>query len=310
VADATPFKRPETVAYQPKSNFSTFFFTATGDNNNDAASLAPSGAFGAIFRVDLDNSSNPLSGGQVSIFTLGDAAHAGFDNVSFLDESTLLAAEDRGDTLHGQLNTLDSVWSYDVESGTSKRFVALGRTASSAADAGMAGTTGFQNDGDEEPTGVIASDGSMSRFRILGSDAPGINRRVFFTQQHGDNQTFEAFPPSNQGPAGDPGPKGDPGAPGPQGPKGDTGPRGPRGTATNGRDAKVTCSVKRKKVTCKVVFKRRSRARVTARLSRGRTTYAAGTTARLVARRPIRRGSYVLTLIYGDHKERVAVTVR
>lgn len=306
-AGATPFKRPETVAYLPRSDFATFFFSATGDNNSDAAPLAASGAFGAIFRVDLDDSANPLSDGKLSIFTLGDATHAGFDNLAFLDESTLLAAEDRGDGLHEQLNTLDSVWSYDVESATSKRFVALGRTASSLADSGLAGTAGFQNDGDEEPTGVIASDGSMSRYRILGWDAPGPNRRVFFTQQHGDNQTYEAIPPSNQGPKGDTGtagPQGTPGAPGPQGLKGRTGPKG--------RDVKVTVSCrvtgKKKKVACKVTFKSKSKW-AAARISRGRTIYASGTTARLVARRKIRRGGYTLTLIYRDHMERLAITI-
>jgi len=274
--------------------------------------LAPSGAFGAIFRVDLDNSTDPVSGGQLSLFTLGDRAHAGFDNVAFLDKSTLLAAEDRGDSLHAQLNTLDSVWSYDVESGTSKRFVALGRTASSAADAGMVGTTGFQNDGDEEPTGVIASDGSMSRLSILGRDAPGPNSRIFFTQQHGDNQTYEVFPPSNQGPAGPPGPPGPQGPNGTPGPTGPPGPKGARGrSGKNGRDAKVTCRVRRRKVTCKVTFTNRRRStRARAVLTRGHRVYASGTAGRLVARRAIRRGRYTLTLTYRGHRERMPVTIR
>jgi len=201
--------------------------------------------------------------------------------------------------------------------------VALGRTASSAADAALLGTAGFQNDGDEEPTGVIVSEGSMSRYRILGSDVPGPGRRIFFTQQHGDNQTFEAIPPGNQGPKGDPGAKGDAGATGAQGsmggtgttgaqgPKGNAGSQGPRGNdGKNGRDAKVTCKAKGKKIVCKVTFASRSKKRVAARLSRGRTVYASGTTRNLVARRAIRPGRYTLTLLYRDGKKRMGVTVR
>lgn len=317
-ANATPFKRPETVAYQPKSDFASLFFTATGDTNNLAAPLAASGAFGAIFRVDLDDPAVALSPGRLTIDVLGDAGHAGFDNLAFLDESTLLAGEDRGDTLHTQLNTLDSIWSYDVEAGTGKRLVALGRTASAAADAALAGTPGFQNDGDEEPTGVIVSDGSMSRLRILGWDTPGPDRRLFFTQQHGDNQTFEIIPPSNQGPAGAQGPKGDAGAPGPQGPSGAPGPQGPKGSpgargprGRAGRDAKVTCKTRRGKVTCKVTLAKRSTAtaRVGARLSRGSRVYASGTARSLVGRRSIRPGRYTLTLLYRHHREKVRVEV-
>lgn len=314
-AMATPFKRPETVDYRPGSDFRTFFFSATGDNNVDAAPLAASGSFGAILRVDLDNPGAPLSDGEISTAILGDADRAGFDNVAFLDQSTLLVGEDRDDTLHQQLNKLDSIHSFDIEDGTSKRFVALGRTATSAADAALLGTTGFQNDGDEETTGVIVSDGSMSKYRLPGSEVPGPNRRIFFTQQHGDNQTYEVISPSNQGPAGPQGLKGDTGARGPTGPQGlpgVAGPRGPRGRrGRRGRDARVSCKVKRRRVTCKVTFgSRRARAGTRARLTRGRTVYASGTVRRLVARRSIRAGRYTLTLVSRAGKTRLPVVIR
>ena len=46
---------------------------------------------------------------------LGDADHASFDNVTFVDdEDTILVTEDRGDTLHDQLNKLDSIWAYKL----------------------------------------------------------------------------------------------------------------------------------------------------------------------------------------------------
>jgi hypothetical protein len=62
-------------------------------------------------RVDLDPSGDA---GKISIFFLGDQVHNSFDNVAFVDTNTLLAAEDRGDTLHTPLNTLDSIWAFDV----------------------------------------------------------------------------------------------------------------------------------------------------------------------------------------------------
>ena len=54
---ATPFKRPENGQFQPGSHFRTFFFVITGDTDNRAGiqpELAARGAWGGIFRVDLD----------------------------------------------------------------------------------------------------------------------------------------------------------------------------------------------------------------------------------------------------------------
>ena len=58
-AGATPFKRPENAQFQPGSHFQTFFFDITGDTDNVAGNdpvLAARGAWGGIFRVDLDAS--------------------------------------------------------------------------------------------------------------------------------------------------------------------------------------------------------------------------------------------------------------
>jgi len=107
---ATPFKRPENGAFQPGTNFKTFFFVATGDTNalsGGQAQLAARGAWGAIFRLDFDADGNT---GKISLFALGDATHSSFDNLTFADGRTLLVTEDRGDGLHRQLNLLDSVW--------------------------------------------------------------------------------------------------------------------------------------------------------------------------------------------------------
>ena len=202
-AGATPFKRPENGVFLPGSNFKTFFFSATGDTNADSGNqpeLAARGAWGSIFRVDLNGPN--LEGGQISIAFLGDKDRSSFDNLAFADAKTLLAAEDRGDALHRQLNALDSVWAFTVRdgdgsAGASRRFIALGRDTESEADAGFAeaGTSGFQNEGDNEPTGLHVSDGANSVNRLLGGPLKDFEMRMFVTQQHGKNIVYQIVGP-------------------------------------------------------------------------------------------------------------------
>jgi Bacterial protein of unknown function (DUF839) len=146
-AGATPFKRPENLAWLPGSNFSTFFFDPTGDTDavaGENAFLQARGAYGAIFRVGLREVGSDE--GTISLFFLGDHEHNSFDNLAFANEHQLLATEDRGDTLHTQLNTLDSVWAFEVKAKNKSpiRFIALGRDATSIA-----------HGEDNEPTGVV-----------------------------------------------------------------------------------------------------------------------------------------------------------
>src|SRR5262245_11405766 len=195
-AGATPFKRPENMAWLPDSKFRSFFFTATGDTDaptGQIPQLAARGAWGAIFRVDMKddngrgkgkNGKLPSDDATISIFVLGDQGHNSFDNLAFANDSQLLAAEDRGDTLHDQLQEFDSVWAYDVKNKKVLRFIALGRDASASG-------SGVE---DNEPTGVFVSTGSPTTDEMLGTKK-GIDNdaRGFFTQQHGDNNVFEFF---------------------------------------------------------------------------------------------------------------------
>ena len=190
-AGATPFKRPENGQFQPNSHFQTFFFDVTGDTDNRAGVqpvLAARGAWGGIFRVDLDASRDT---GHISLVVLGDADHAAFDNITFADsKDTVLVAEDRGDTLHDQLNKLDSIWAYQLkDSDPSKnvvtRFLALGQDI-------VAGVPGQE---DNEPTGLHMSEGDSSINGLIGTKTFKTDRaRLFFTQQHGENNLFEVFP--------------------------------------------------------------------------------------------------------------------
>jgi hypothetical protein len=187
-AGATPFKRPENGQFQPGSHFQAFFFVVTGDTNNIAGTdpvLAARGAWGGIFRVDLDRSRET---GHISLVVLGDADHASFDNITFVDDKdTLLLTEDRGDTLHDQLNKLDSIWAYKLdqqhpERSIATRFVALGQDP-------------LATDEDNEPTGVHMSEGDSTIQGLIGTKVFKKGRaRLFFTQQHGENNLFEVFP--------------------------------------------------------------------------------------------------------------------
>jgi hypothetical protein len=200
-AKGTPFKRPENAAFLPGSGFRTFYFDPTGDTDTRSGNqpaLAARGAWGSIFKVHL---SYDRSTGWINRYELGDADHAAFDNLAFLDGRTLLAGEDRGDGLHTQLNKLDSIWAFDVNGSPSnaKRFLALGRDPASETDTNIGAlpclatsTCGFtfQNEGDNEPTGVHVSDGDASRGGLLGTNVPDKHWKVFFTQQHGENQVW------------------------------------------------------------------------------------------------------------------------
>src|SRR5262245_52808350 len=190
-AGATPFKRPENGQFQPGSHFRTFFFDITGDTDSTAGNdpvLAARGAWGGIFRVDLDGSGES---GHISLVVLGDADHAAFDNVTFVDDKdTILVAEDRGDNLHDQLNTLDSIWAYKLnkqhpEKTIATRFVALGQDR----------LAGVQGEEDNEPTGLHMSEGDATIGGLIGTNEFKKDRaRLFFTQQHGENNLFEVFP--------------------------------------------------------------------------------------------------------------------
>jgi hypothetical protein len=207
---ATPFKRPENAEFLPGSGFRTFYFCPTGDTDINAGSqpaLAARGSWGSIFKAHFPRGSHR---GSVSLVVLGDIDHASFDNLAFADDETLLATEDRGDTLHDQADRLDSVWAFDIDGNRkAQRLIALGRDSVSAP----------VGEEDNEPTGLHVSNGSSSEFDILGTHDPSddahrlslrphradydpgwffeVNRqqitpaRWFLTQQHGLNRIFE-----------------------------------------------------------------------------------------------------------------------
>jgi hypothetical protein len=196
-ANATPFKRPENGVFRPAIGlrFSEFYFTETGDTNNLSQAGQAHGAYGAVFR--LQQAGPNAASGVLSMLYLGDTAHSGFDNIQFLTDKQLIVVEDAGDTMHTQRNALDSGYLFDVTqdyaSGAVQplRFLAEGRDASAALDSV---TSGLNLNGDNEITGIHVSDGDPTVYGILGNKVPRpftAGWRMFWTQQHGDNNTWE-----------------------------------------------------------------------------------------------------------------------
>jgi hypothetical protein len=193
--DGTPFKRPENGRFRPGSDFRQFYFDETGDTNATSPENENEGGWCSVFK--LTQSHPGASTARLSIFYRCDGARAGFDNATFLSRDLITFGEDAGDTLHGQRNALDSGWVFDVTEDYSDpdnqpvRWLAEGRDPSATIDAAAGGFG--KNDGDNEITGVIASDGDPSVHGLLGEERPHLfdGWRLFYTQQHGDNWTYE-----------------------------------------------------------------------------------------------------------------------
>jgi hypothetical protein len=195
---ATPFKRPENGVFRPGSHFREFFFDETGDTSATTTAGSDFGGFGGILK--LTQSSPSATSGKLTLFYRGDVVHTGLDNVAFWDENRIVFVEDAGDGLHAQRNALDSGWLFDVRKNYANpanqpvRIIAEGRDPSATIDSGLQGTAGFHNDGDNELTGIHVSDGDPTPDGLLGAKIPHPFKhgwRVFYTQQHGDNVTYE-----------------------------------------------------------------------------------------------------------------------
>lgn len=195
-AGGTPFKRPENGQFRPGTGFKEFYFTATGDTNAKTEAGAEYGGFGGVFRISQTKPS--ADKGRLAVIFRGDVAHTGLDNLSFLDDKQLIVVEDGGDKLHGQRNAYDSAYVIDVTADYASkdpiRMLAQGRDDMAAIDSAFLGKPGFQNDGDNEITGIHVSDGNAAVEGLIGTNIPtAFDKvwRVFYTRQHGRNITFE-----------------------------------------------------------------------------------------------------------------------
>jgi len=196
-AGGTPFKRPENGQFRPGSHFQDFYFDETGDTDATSPENEDAGGWGSVFH--LQQAGPSANTGKLTLFFKADEATAAFDNVTFLSKDLVTFVQDAGDTLHTQANALDSGWVLDVTKDYATagvrplRWLAEGRDASATIDAG----TPTGNDGDNEITGVHVSDGDPTAGGILGAKVPNLRDpawRWFYTQQHGDNVTYEVTP--------------------------------------------------------------------------------------------------------------------
>ena len=200
----TPFKRPENGQFRPGSGFRQFFFDETGDtdatsseNGTADTGVGGTGGFGGIYELFQNPQTDD---GKLKLFYKGNIHVTGLDNTSFLSKNQITFVEDAGDTLHRQRNALDSGYVFDVNvdySDPSKqplRWLAEGRDASATIDSSFSFS---KNDGDNEITGTIVSDGDPGPDGLLGAEKPRLFEegwRWFYTQQHGDNSTYEVVP--------------------------------------------------------------------------------------------------------------------
>jgi hypothetical protein len=200
-AGGTPFKRPENGVFKPGTKFKRFFFDETGDTNASTEAGSQYGGFGSVMELKQDPGSDK---GTLTLFYLGDKTHSGLDNVTFFDATHILLGQDQGDGLHTSINALDSMFLFDVHQDYSDgtqplKLLAEGRDASATIDSALLGISGngFQNDGDNELTGIHESNGDPTADGLLGAAIPkGLSHgwRLFYTHQHGDNVTSEVIP--------------------------------------------------------------------------------------------------------------------
>lgn len=199
-AGGTPFKRPENGQFRPGSHFTEFFFDETGDTNATSSENDTAGGWGSIQK--LTQSSPSSDTGKLTLFFKCDETTSGLDNVTFLSRDDVTFVQDAGDTLHTQANALDSAFVWNVNADYSKpgtpaplRWLAEGRDPSATLDNANGGFG--KNEGDNEITGVHVSDGDPGVNGILGAKVPnlfdGSKWRWFYTQQHGDNFTWEVL---------------------------------------------------------------------------------------------------------------------
>jgi len=195
-AHATPFKRPENGLFRPGVGFRQFFFDETGDTNATSPENDTAGGWDSIFKLTQHDPGADT--GTLTIFYKGDEAHAGIDNVAWLSHDQVTFVEDAGDTLHTQRNALDSGFVFNARADYSNpanqpvRWLAEGRDPSATIDSANGGFD--KNEGDNEITGAHVSDGDPSTAGILGARNPQLGNghwRWFYTQQHGDNPTYE-----------------------------------------------------------------------------------------------------------------------
>jgi hypothetical protein len=165
-----------------------------------SAGVGGTGGWGGIFKLQQNPKTDT---GKLALFYKGNIHVTGLDNASFLSKDKVTFVEDAGDTLHSQRNALDSGCVFDLKTDYSNvsnqplRWLAERRDPSATIDSSFSFS---KNEGDNEITGTTVSDGDPSPNGLLGASIPSLfddGWRWFYTQQHGDNTTWEVVPSSS-----------------------------------------------------------------------------------------------------------------
>jgi hypothetical protein len=177
------------------TSFRMFFFDETGDTTATSPENDTAGGWGSIMKLTQHNPS--AGSGKLTMLYKADAEHASFDNLAFLSRTQVTFVQDMGDGLHTAVG-LDSGFVFDTNANDSnpankpERWLAEGRDPSATTDSAFGGFG--KNEGDNEITGAHVSDGDQTARGILGAKVPDLRDpqwRWFYTQQHGDNATYE-----------------------------------------------------------------------------------------------------------------------
>ena len=175
-AGGTPFKRPENGQFEPGTKFKKFFFDETGDTTLTTEAGADYGGFGAVRSSRRTRRATRARCGSSTCRT---RRHSSFDNVTFFDKKHVIFVQDQGDGLHSALNALDSALPVRRQARLlGRRAASEGprRGARSVGDDRLGDRrhlgNGFQNEGDNEITGIHESNGDPTADGLLGAAHP------------------------------------------------------------------------------------------------------------------------------------------
>ena len=199
---ATPFKRPENGQFRPGTGFREFFFDETGDT--DAADRGRRGVRRLRRRLEADARRGPSRNGHArALLSRRHRPQRASTTARSGDSDHVVFVEDAGDTLHAQRNALDSALAVRrdgrlLQPGATSRCGSSpeGRDASATHRLGArrARATASRTRATTRSPGSTSPTATRRVGGILGAKIPRPFEdgwRVFYTQQHGDNVTWE-----------------------------------------------------------------------------------------------------------------------
>ena len=196
-ADGTPFKRPENGRFRPGTGFREFYFDETGDTNATSPENEDEGGWCSVFK--LSQSRPGASSARLSIFYRCDGTRAGLRQhvVPLARPGHVRRGRGRRAARAAERARLGLGVRRHAgllrPSNQPVRWLAEGRDPSATIDAAAGGFG--KNDGDNEITGTEVSDGDTTVNGLLGAKNPHLFQdkdwRFFYTEQHGDNRTYE-----------------------------------------------------------------------------------------------------------------------